>query len=126
MVNRYPAELLPANSLLFEFEHQFLCETSVFSDDQLLALLEEMNPKTVINKATLTLFVLTNRADLNILKTVCKQNNLKLLAVKEKYHPLETITVSSQVKAEYNRFCEELQKFFPTITFVNNLTNPIE
>ncbi len=123
LTNRYSAELLPSNSLLFEFKHQFVCETTPFSDDHLLALLEEINPQTVVNKATLTLFVLASRADVRLLKAFCKRHHLQIQTIKEEYQALQTVQVSAQIASQYQAFCQEMQTVFPTVKFSNNLTN---
>ena len=126
LVNRFNAELCPPNTLLFAFQTQFICETSAFSDDQLLVILDLINPQTVINKATLTLFTLRNRDDLLTLKTFCQRAAITVFRSQEVIKPFTPITVSEADLQTYETFVAALKQTYSTITITNNLANQVE
>ncbi len=121
IVNRFPAELLSTNSILFEFEQCFVCETTKLDDEKILQLLENIDIKSIVTHQNHSEIILSDRNQLRLCKDFLNQNNILINQTFEKYVALQKITVDPATLLQYQTFCAKLTSELKAITFYDNL-----
>lgn len=121
IVNRFPAELLSTNSILFEFELCFVCQTNKLSDDQILLLLENVDAKKITSENNHTEIILANREQLRLCKNFLFQTDTLISEISETYIAFEKIIIDQEILLKYREFCEKLSSELESITFFDNL-----
>ena len=108
IIQKFPAQLLPGNSIRFLFRKVFVIATASLSETTVLNLLEKIDVQNVNNFSSQTQIILADQIAFKQCKDFLMQHQIDIQQIQESFIAIQKIIPPLQVQQQYQLFCQKL------------------